>query len=80
MTTAPQLPAYADDDGLLHVWCQHCRLWHQHSPAAGHRVAHCADRDAPYKRTGYTLVPAGQWTPEVKRLVKRGVLLAELAR
>jgi len=43
--------------GTLHVWCVYCRREHQHGigGGSGHRVAHCADRDSPYRRSGYVL-------------------------
>jgi hypothetical protein len=62
----PSLPAYADQRGLLHVWCAHCGRWHDHGRGGGHRVAHCGP-GSPYCATGYTLVEAGPWTAAVRR-------------
>ncbi len=43
-------------EGRLIVWCDHCRQEHQHGLEGGpHRIAHCADRDSPYRLTGYLL-------------------------
>ena len=53
---APVLPAYeAKYRGVVRwfVWCKHCREWHDHGPAEGHREAHCWDQSSPYWRTGY---------------------------
>jgi hypothetical protein len=63
MSRPPSLPAYPRRDGLtgLRVWCQFCDRWHLHGDPGdggyGHRAAHCHDRDSPYRRTGYVLVP-----------------------
>jgi len=53
----PVLPAFFRDDGVLgwRVWCDFCDCWHNHGIDAGHRVAHCHDKDSPYQDTGYTL-------------------------
>jgi hypothetical protein len=40
---------------------RHCKKWHRHIPAEGHRVAHCQDRSNPYWETGYNLAYAGKW-------------------
>ena len=64
--TIPELPAYHGNDGCLHAWCQHCGDWHHHGIGGGHRVAHCLPAASPYRRTGYTLVPAGPFTAAVR--------------
>jgi hypothetical protein len=61
---APVLPAYeAKYRGVVRwfVWCKHCKTWHDHGPAEGHREAHCWDRASPYWKTGYNLAFAGKW-------------------
>ena len=60
---APTLRAYeAFVDGSTYwlVWCRHCREWHSHGPAEGHREAHCLDQSSPYRKTGYNLAFAGK--------------------
>lgn len=55
---APVLPAYRTRYGGIDryaVWCKHCREWHFHGPAEGHREAHCSAPASPYHRTGYNL-------------------------
>ena len=64
--TIPDLPAYRDDRGFLHVWCRYCACWHHHGIGAGHRVAHCVYPDSAYLPGGYTLVDAGTWTDRVR--------------
>lgn len=57
----PTLPAYLNEaSGLLKVWCSHCRHWHTHGHAEGHRVAHCDRPGTPYT-SGYYLREAGPW-------------------
>lgn len=61
---APVLPAYetiVDESVYWLVWCGHCREWHQHGPAEGHREAHCNDPASPYWKRGYNLAYAGAW-------------------
>jgi hypothetical protein len=61
---APVLRAYeATIRGAVRwlVWCKHCKLWHYHGPAEGHREAHCSDPASPYGSTGYNLAFAGKW-------------------
>ena len=61
-TDAPTLKAEAvvvDGRELWRVWCGHCRDWHYHGPAPGHRVAHC-EREG-YSDTGYNLQPPEGW-------------------
>ena len=65
--TTPDLPAYHDPDGCQRVWCRHCCDWHRHGIGEGHRVAHCLPDASPYRRTGYTLVPAGPFSEVVRR-------------
>ena len=46
---APVLPAYERRiDGAVrwYVCCKHCREWHDHGPAEGHREAHAGTRAA----------------------------------
>ena len=57
----PTLPAYADTDGMLRVWCRYCVDWHYHGEGSGHRTAHCRNDASPYKENGYTLHPVGKW-------------------
>lgn len=60
---APVLSAYeVVNRGVVRwiVWCDHCRQWHKHGPAEGHREAHCSDSDSPYWRMGYNLAYAGK--------------------
>ena len=60
---APVLPAYeAVVNGSTYwvVWCRHCRKWHRHGPAEGHREAHCQDSSSPYWKHGYNLALAGK--------------------
>ena len=61
---APVLPAYeAVVKGSTRwlVWCKHCKKWHRHGAAKGHREAHCKDRRSPYWKIGYNLAYAGKW-------------------
>lgn len=66
----PQLAAYRLEGapGVLVVWCDWCRRWHQHGAGGGggHRVAHCAHRGGPY-RDGYVLRVRGTRTLEQLR-------------
>ena len=59
------LPAYrvAGLPGIMVVWCDWCRRWHQHGAAGGggYRVAHCARHGGPY-RDGYVLRVRGTRT------------------
>lgn len=64
---SPIVDAYADRDGMLRIWCDHCHGWHFHGQGEGHRVAHCIDDDSPYRKTGYVLKPVGDWTPALIR-------------
>ena len=60
---APVLPAYeCFVSGSVYwlVWCKHCRYWHRHGPAEGHREAHCNDPASPYWWVGYNLAYAGE--------------------
>ena len=43
------------------MWCKHCKKWHRHGAAEGHREAHCNDSASPYWKTGYNLAYAGKW-------------------
>lgn len=43
------------------VWCVHCRKWHWHGKADGHRAAHCFSADSPYQATGYVIRRVGTW-------------------
>jgi hypothetical protein len=61
---APTLPAF-QGNGEDHsvrwlVWCRHCRVWHEHGPGEGHRIAHCG-QPTPYTQTGYNLALRGAW-------------------
>ena len=68
----PELPAYRHPDGVhLLVWCRSCRRYHWHGQPAGHRVAHCPDRNSPYDAIGYTLIDAGPASPDLLRDAKR---------
>ena len=61
---APVLPAYeAIIKGTVRwlVWCKHCRKWHRHGAAEGHREAHRTDSSSPYWNCGYNLAYAGKW-------------------
>ena len=60
------LPAYADPQGKLHVWCDHCKAWHEHTRGAGRKTAGCPDKASPYWRFGYVLRYAGAWSDEVR--------------
>jgi hypothetical protein len=58
------LPAYEvilDGEAKWIVWCKHCRQWHCHGSAEGHREAHCRDSSSPYWERGYNLAYAGKW-------------------
>ena len=59
---APVLSAYeARVRGVTRwfVWCKHCREWHSHGPAAGHREAHCLDQDSVRVRATLPIVSGG---------------------
>lgn len=72
----PEVIAYDLGDGIHWVTlCAHCRVWHYHGAAPGHRVAHCPDPRSPFKETGYTLtggtpVPKG-WKKMQRRDYRR---------
>ncbi len=58
MDDLPKLDAFetfVDGSRYWLVWCEHCRAWHRHGPAEGHRVAHCLDAASPYWTSGYIL-------------------------
>jgi hypothetical protein len=66
----PVLPAYeAVIKGVTRwlVWCKHCRIWHRHGAAEGHREAHCQDSSSPYWKSGYNLAFGGKWKNHVRR-------------
>ena len=66
---APTLSAYeAAINGVSCwvVWCKHCRKFHRHGAAEGHREAHCNDSTSPYWKTGYNLAYAGTWNERRK--------------
>jgi hypothetical protein len=68
----PELPAYRHPDGVhLLAWCAHCCHYHWHGHPAGHRCAHCADRESPYDRIGYVLIDAGPASPDLLRDARR---------
>ena len=48
------------------VWCRHCRRWHRHGAAEGHREVHCQDSNSPYWKQGYNLAYAGKWEDRPK--------------
>ena len=60
--TLPALEASLDGSAYWIVWCKHCRDWHRHGPAEGHREAHCSDPVSPYWELGYNLAFAGHWS------------------
>lgn len=64
---APNLPAYDDGKGNWWVWCEDCQQWQSHGAAEGHRVAHCSNLNSRYRRTGYNLIYAGEWTPVIRK-------------
>jgi hypothetical protein len=67
--TPPVLPAYKHPNGIhALVWCQFCQRYHWRGYGAGHRVAYCGSRGAPYMTSGYVLFDAVRsgWT-------KRGI-------
>lgn len=65
---APTLDSYRDGVQSV-VWCDHEKRWHFHgySERKRHLIAHCTCPHSPYKRTGYTLRHAGEFTPAVRR-------------
>lgn len=50
--------------------CKHCRAWHFHGPAEGHREAHCNEPTSTYVATGYNLALRGKASPEQLRRMK----------
>jgi hypothetical protein len=82
MNRIPNLPAYTLPDSVAYiVWCEYCRCWHWHGTGGetpdelaadkeNHRVAHCHNRDSPYK-TGYFLRYAGPASPEIIQDLRR---------
>lgn len=63
----PILPAWADTDGYLHVYCCWCREFHHHGRGEGSRIPHC-DWNNPWKERGsYILKPMGSWTTEIRK-------------
>ena len=70
---APVLPAYeAGVEGVTHwvVWCKHCRKWHRHGAAEGHREAHCQDSSSPYWKQGYNLRMRGSGSGQGRNRTK----------
>lgn len=57
----PILLAITDSDGHLSAWCPFCAKMHRHGSGEGHRVAHCADPESPYKKSGYVLRDVTKW-------------------
>jgi len=51
----PVLIAESNDSSTVKVWCGYCAEYHYHSPAPGHRVAHCLNEQSPYLSTGYVI-------------------------
>lgn len=68
--TIPTLLARREGD-LLYVWCSFCRREHIHGASPreshprdhGHRVAHCVEKNSPYKSTGY-FINDRRWTDD----------------
>lgn len=78
-TRVPSLPAVASDSGqTLRVWCRYCARYHSHGrnpddpigASNGHRVAHCAVEDSPYRATGYDLFEVEGPLPEPAHVIK----------
>jgi hypothetical protein len=74
-THIPQYPlellAYHHPDSVHRlVSYSYCCRYHWHGQPAGHRVAHCPDRNSPYEASGYTLVDAEPASPELLRDAK----------
>ena len=60
---APTLQAYeVCRSGVTYwlVWCEHCKVWHRHGAAEGHRESHCTEVSSPFHKSGYNLAFAGQ--------------------
>jgi hypothetical protein len=53
--------------GQFHVWCPHCRKFHHHGYAEGHRAAHCFDDNSPFRETGYHIADG---TRKLARMVQ----------
>ena len=68
----PTLLAYESEHNYQ-VWCIHCRKFHLHGKADGHRVAHCVCPLSPYQETGYFIERVGAWNerPQELRRVRR---------
>jgi len=56
----PVLVGHPTLDGRVRVWCTHCRAWHYHGAADGHRAARCHKPDSPYAETGYIIEVQGR--------------------
>lgn len=52
---APVIVCERTERGDWRFWCPHCRRFHYHGVARGHRIAHCTDPRSPFKETGYVL-------------------------
>jgi hypothetical protein len=63
--TPPTLDAYREH-GRLHVWCEHCRIFHKHGPGDGHPHARCPCEGSPYHAGGYVLQEVGPFTSAVR--------------
>jgi hypothetical protein len=46
---------------IWRFFCRYCNCSHTHGVGAGRRVAHCTNKDSPYRRIGYELRLAPQF-------------------
>lgn len=84
----PVVRTYDDEKYHLRFWCIHCRTWHLHGRGgpeapyregrggdAGHRIAHCAPHNSPFKANGVILDVVGKFTAEVRKRHRKGTPL-----
>lgn len=48
-------------------YCSYCGIEHRHCAEEGFRVAHCINKNSPYKKSGYCLVLEDQTKETVER-------------
>ena len=67
----PVVPSYHLPCGCQRFYCPFCREPHSHGQGGGHRSSHCFRPGSPWKATGYILVDAGPWTPELEASMRQ---------
>jgi len=59
MSNFPVLKCFPINENQVKAWCPFCKKWHLHGYTddikdnkASHRIAHCIDKDSPFKISG----------------------------